>query len=1028
MDKATPKAQEVATEAMLKVRKKVHQLRDDLEWLRALLRHADQRRRQEINEYMYIELWVPHARDVALDAEDLLEEYSQKEKLKCHCILDLLPSFVRWLWRPFIRHSISNQIDNIKERIDEIKKTRKGYELKILPETWAHPEKYYIDWSDLNEENIEDPDKLVGIKEKMEQIATWLTCREKPLQTVIAIIGENGVGKTTLASCIYQTRSVRTQFDCNIWIHLPQKFRVVDILIDIILQTITSVDMTEAKKNLRGKDEEALMQELAEKLSKKKYLIVLDDVRRLEELKFFLAVLPAQKENEESAILITAQIKSPNPPAANSSGQLEYMTGRIHKKEVTSAAWLQLCHHYVELKKLEKGQGREMFCRRLFGESDFPSGFRKMHVHSKALESLLDQSLPLAVTLLAGLLRTKKEDEWTDVVDLLLQYSKHNNNGDDKIEKEEATKPNLEDEGNRESKQQEQEKEEEIMEQLQIGEGQHQGEQHQREAGQQGEQQQVEQQAETQNQIKPVGGLFRNQPLIKKILILSFDDLPSYLKQCLLYFAAFKAEEDIDAEKIIRLWVAEGLVQATDGHTMEEHAEDCLKMLISRCLINLVQVGYNNKIITVSIHESVLDFAMSEARDSNFLQVHHSTTDLPRAAIRRLSLQNAFDTHTRLNLSTPKLRSLLCEFPEAPSDDHRKNITNCYSHSIQQVRMVITGRINNDLNICRCTFLRVIDLKGTVQEFTLPEEIGWLVHLRYLGLADSRLRGLPSSVKKLRSLQTLDITNTDVDSVPQEFWNLKALRHVLARHLKKGPRQVHSLNNLQTLHGVPWGRWVHEKKRLTNLRSLQVWNLSTSKRCKALLTYLASLECLTSLDLEVKEGAQIQLDRLLIMPVLRNLGSLKIHGPVQATEQSYSYLLPNLSKLELCGSGLNQNHIDMIAGLPNLLELILGKDSYMHQDMSIPPNGFRELRKLRFNGLPELVKWHVQSSADGVLSSLSHLEHLCIFSCAKLELIPDYLLKLENLVQLTFHDLPKLLMLPSLGKFSSKNPTLVLGE
>ena len=830
----------------------------------------------------------------------------------------------------------------------------------------SHPHR-----SDLNEENIEDPDKLVGIKENMEQIATWLTCREKPLRTVIAIIGENGVGKTTLASCIYQTRSVRTRFDCNIWIHLPRKFRVVDILIDIILQTITSVDMTEAKKNLRGKDEEALMQELAEKLSKKKYLIVLDDVRRLEELKFFLAVLPAQKENEESAILITAQIKSPNPPAANWSGQLEYMTGRIHKKEVTSAAWLQLCHHYVELKKLEKGQGREMFCRRLFGESDFPRGFRKMHVHSKALESLLDQSLPLAVTLLAGLLRTKKEDEWTDVVDLLLQYSKHNNNGDDKIEKEEATKP---------------------------------------------------------NQIKPVGGLFRNQPLIKKILILSFDDLPSYLKQCLLYFAAFKAEEDIDAEKIIRLWVAEGLVQATDGQTMEEHAEDCLKMLISRCLINLVQVGYNNKIITVSIHESVHDFAMSEARDSNFLQVHHSTTDLPRAAIRRLSLQNAFDTHTRLNLSTPKLRSLLCEFPEAPSDDHRKDITNCYSHSIQQVRMVITGRINNDLNIYRCTFLRVIDLKGAVQEFTLPEEIGRLVHLRYLGLADSRLRGLPSSVKKLRSLQTLDITNTDVDSVPQEFWNLKALRHVLARHLKKGPRQVHSLNNLQTLHGVPWGRWVHEKKRLINLRSLQVWNLSTSKRCKALLTYLASLECLTSLDLEVKEGAQIQLDRLLIMPVLRNLRSLKIHGPVQATEQSYSYLLPNLSKLELCGSGLNQNHIDMIAGLPNLLELILGKDSYMHQDMSIPPNGFRELRKLRFNGLPELVKWHVQSSADGVLSSLSHLEHLCIFSCAKLELIPDYLLKLENLVQLTFHDLPKLLMLPSLGKFSSKNLTIVLGE
>jgi disease resistance protein RPM1 len=49
-------------------------------------------------------------------------------------------------------------------------------------------------------------------------------------------------------------------------------------------------------------------------------------------------------------------------------------------------------------------------------------------------------------------------------------------------------------------------------------------------------------------------------------------------------------------------------------------------------------------------------------------------------------------------------------------------------------------------------FLRVIDLNG-LQMKRLPNEIGSIIHLRYLGIRNSSLEELPSSISNLDSLQ-----------------------------------------------------------------------------------------------------------------------------------------------------------------------------------------------------------------------------------------------------------------------------------
>ncbi|KAA8525582.1 hypothetical protein F0562_007437 [Nyssa sinensis] len=60
---------------------------------------------------------------------------------------------------------------------------------------------------------------------------------------------------------------------------------------------------------------------------------------------------------------------------------------------------------------------------------------------------------------------------------------------------------------------------------------------------------------------------------MKKILSLSYKDLPYYLKACFLYFSIFPEDDQIKCKRLIRLWIAEGFVEGKAGQTPEEVAE-----------------------------------------------------------------------------------------------------------------------------------------------------------------------------------------------------------------------------------------------------------------------------------------------------------------------------------------------------------------------------------------------------------------------------------------------------------------------
>lgn len=69
------------------------------------------------------------------------------------------------------------------------------------------------------------------------------------------------------------------------------------------------------------------------------------------------------------------------------------------------------------------------------------------------------------------------------------------------------------------------------------------------------------------------------------MLDLSFSDLSHQLKLCFLYLSLFPEDFEINVEKLIRLFVAEGFVPQSEDRTMEEVAKDNFDELINRSLI-----------------------------------------------------------------------------------------------------------------------------------------------------------------------------------------------------------------------------------------------------------------------------------------------------------------------------------------------------------------------------------------------------------------------------------------------------------
>ena len=101
---------------------------------------------------------------------------------------------------------------------------------------------------------------------------------------------------------------------------------------------------------------------------------------------------------------------------------------------------------------------------------------------------------------------------------------------------------------------------------------------------------------------------------MKRILLLSYFDLPLHLKSCLSYLSVFPEDYLIDCRQLILLWVAEALIPGQNRETMEQLGRSYLNDLVNRSLVQPVKVGADGETVkTCRVHDVILEFIVSKA-------------------------------------------------------------------------------------------------------------------------------------------------------------------------------------------------------------------------------------------------------------------------------------------------------------------------------------------------------------------------------------------------------------------------------
>ncbi|XP_042450499.1 disease resistance protein RPM1-like isoform X2 [Zingiber officinale] len=485
---------------------------------------------------------------------------------------------------------------------------------------------------------------------------------------------------------------------------------------------------------------------------------------------------------------------------------------------------------------------------------------------------------------------------------------------------------------------------------------------------------------------------FENNPVldkVKNILNLSFNDLPYYLKNCFVFCSIFPEDYLINRKKLIRLWVAEGFVEAkSSNRSMEEEAEDYLAELVDRSMLQVVNRNAFGRLHTFKMHDVVREVTLAISRKAKFSMILDGSQSGLDFQTRRLSIQTndeSLDLDRSLSLS--QLRSLVM-------------FSTCNSSS-DSLRAVLTS----------FKMLRVLELEGTPIS-NLPNEISALFNLHYLCLRDTEVEKLPNNIQKLQSLETLDLSGSNIVKLPRGVTQLKQLRHLFMFPCEiefggstvvgcvptlKGAWQW---KNLQTLRHVKANKNLFQQlEDMKELRTLAVTEVEYA-HCPQLCTSLTKLTKLHSLSLSARSEEQLNFEILNSPPP--PLQKLVLCGRLfEGKMPRFICSCEELTDVLLFSSHLIEDPLPSLGQLHKLVELTLWGDSYDGQKLHFRTGWFLNLKVLFLDTLTNLNNIVIEEGA------MPNLLKLIMRSLGELRMIPPGIEFLANLQSLDLCNMPE---------------------
>ncbi|XP_068320976.1 putative disease resistance protein RGA3 [Pyrus communis] len=215
--------------------------------------------------------WVQKLKDVANDADDVLEEINyevlrHKHKIQNHFNRKVL-NFFSFSNPVALRLKTALKIKIINASLVDLASQASSMALfsKNIDATSQAMKFMRETISSIGNEIIVGRDDAVS-----NIVATLTNSKDEENLSVMAIVGMPGLGKTTLATLVYNEDAISQQFDKKIWIYVSNTFDA-DLILSRILECVNcgTVDI---------QSQEAVLKSLQEQLTEKRCLLVLDDV------------------------------------------------------------------------------------------------------------------------------------------------------------------------------------------------------------------------------------------------------------------------------------------------------------------------------------------------------------------------------------------------------------------------------------------------------------------------------------------------------------------------------------------------------------------------------------------------------------------------------------------------------------------------------------------------------------------------------------------------------------------------------
>nr|GMD90223.1 disease resistance protein RPM1-like [Ipomoea batatas] len=449
-------------------------------------------------------------------------------------------------------------------------------------------------------------------------------------------------------------------------------------------------------------------------------------------------------------------------------------------------------------------------------------------------------------------------------------------------------------------------------------------------------------------------------------LLLSYYELPTHLKSCFLYCAMFPKTYAISAQKLIRMCIAEGFINDdphphphSGRHTLEAIARDYFLELKNRSLLQILPNEYSGKELgRIGMHDLYRDVACEVIRREMFAEI--------------IKLEQS-----SWKLEWKQRRSLIIA-----EEVQKGQLDNCYEN-MKKLRTLI---INPCKGIALKSFPQMLQnmklLRVLVLEWLpygmeeLPNEVGDLIHLRYLELSGfNKMSHLPDSLRRLHNLQTLDLRYTSVRSLPKCVSELKQLRHLFAGYYGLQVADiVFTLSQLQTLSGILINAiQARELVNIPRLTKLHIIFKEGEECWRAICDSVKKMTNLPSLFIQ-SDGLQkfINFSPPLFLEKLRLFRLGKLVNFISTP----NYL--RVIYINVCD--VDEDFFNSLEKLPSLLYLYI--DSYSGDQLLCTEGSFPKLKKLEIVCV-KLTKWEIGKGAMACLESLFLLE------CKCLEMLPD---------------------------------------